>query len=118
MIIVVGVEMKGVCRQLKKVLRILEVIFKAHGSLLIIKGTRMGFDKDRAAHETGRAIDIESPTHMHVQVYTRLRLCLGFNYIIRQHATHMHIEWSPMPAEHIRVERWVSQLLEKGVKKC
>ena len=118
MIIQKGVEMKGLCRQIKKILRILEVIYARAGNRLIIKGTLMGFDKSRSAHEAGRAIDIESPIRKRIDVYTRIRLSLGLNYIVRQQDTHMHIEWAPMSTETLKVERYVHERLERSVKKC
>lgn len=97
MVISKGIEMKGVCRSIVRILKIIEVIFRDVDQTLVIIGSNWGHDGMRFAHESGNAIDICPPAKKRYLVLTRIRLCLGWNYIVLDERSHLHIEFCPMP---------------------
>jgi hypothetical protein len=97
MVIEKGVEMRKVCRNITRVLKVIETIYKDTGQELVITGTKWGHDHSRFAHESGRAIDIALPVYLHLRTVNKLRLCLGVNFIVRVNQNHLCIEFCPMP---------------------
>jgi hypothetical protein len=97
MIVQKGVDMNGVCKNLKAVLKIIHLVFYEEGNHLIIIATKWGRDEHRDAHEHGLAIDVKKPLKAGAKVLYRLKGALGVNFNIKKVASHLHIEYDPVP---------------------
>lgn len=97
MIIEKGAEMKGVCKNLKDVLKIIHLVFYEEGNHLIIIATKWGRDEHREAHEHGLAIDVKKPIKASTKVIYRLKGALGVNFNVKTVRSHLHIEYDPVP---------------------
>jgi len=96
MIIEKGVEMKGVCTNLKTILKIVHLVFYEAGNHLIIVGSYRGCDKHREAHEKGRAIDVKPPLVDANKVFYKVKGALGMNYSVKRERACWHIEFEPL----------------------
>jgi len=96
MIIEKGVEMKGVCANLKTILKIVHLVFYEAGNHLIIIGSIRGCDKHREAHEKGQAVDIKKPLRDCTKILYKLKGTLGLNFLVKTEKGCMHIEYSPV----------------------
>lgn len=95
-----GVELAGLCSQLKKVLKIADLIFCESGAHMVVIAARWGRDHNRDAHERGAAIDVEWPYVDRLGVLLRLRNALGQNFVVQDAGGHICIQHSPI-AEHL-----------------
>ena len=102
MVIEKGVEMVNVCKQIKKVLPIINLVFYEAKNVLVITATNRGRDILRLSHEAGHAIDVMFPLVDYPTVRYKLQGALGFNYHIRNMKTHLHIEYLPWSEKPLR----------------
>jgi len=96
MTITVGVKMLYVCEQLKKVLKIIDLIYYEQGNHFIIVGTDWGHDTLRTGHEHGRALDALPPLVQSTKVFYKLKKSLGINFIVKRFPNIWHIEYAPL----------------------
>jgi len=91
-----GVEMIGLCENLKKVLPIIETAYARTSNDMIITATKWGRDPLRWAHEAGRALDVHGPSRYLQETVSGLSNALGLNYTVRIFKNHLHIEYTPL----------------------
>jgi hypothetical protein len=91
-----GVEMIDLCEQLKKVLKIIDLIFYESGNHMIIIAEKRGHDTLRVCHEEGKAIDLKAPLVNSGKVFYRLKASLGINFTVKRIAGHWHVEYTPL----------------------
>ena len=96
MIIEKGIEMIGLCENLKKVLPIIDAACTKTGNVMIITATHWGRDRLRQAHESGRALDVKTPTFRVPETISLLSDSLGLNYTVRSVIGNIHIEYTPL----------------------
>jgi len=115
-----GVEMIGLCENLKKVLPIIETVFGKYAMEPVFVATKWGRDPLRIAHESGHALDIKRHPHNHTKVNADLSDALGLNYTVRTFKDHLHIEYTPLsvfPMSH-RIKGAVNVLMHRLRKGC
>ena len=91
-----GVEMIGVCTNLKRVLKIIDQVFYETGNHFLIIAAKWGKDVLRLAHESGHAIDAAFPYTNWPDILYKLKDVLGCNYTVRDMKSHLHIEYTPL----------------------
>jgi len=96
MIVEQGVELKGLCKQIKDVIPIIRVVFLECHETLTIRSTRWGMDRFNESHEKGLAIDIGRPLVLTSTVFLKIKDALGINYVCKDMKNIIHIEYSPI----------------------
>ena len=113
MIIEKGVEMIGLCDNLKRVLPVIDEAFDMHGNVATITATKWGRDPLRLAHESGHALDVKEPTFHEPETTAMLADALGLNYTVRHMKGHLHIEYTPLskfPVKNRVKERYAERV--------
>ena len=98
MIIEKGVEMIGLCENLKSILPIIDAVYTRQGIPMVVTATRWGRDPLRLAHKSGHALDVGRPSLHEPATMALLKDTLGLNYTVRFFKTHFHIEYTPLSA--------------------
>lgn len=96
MIIEHGVEMSGLCLNMTKVLKIIDLVFYENHSHMVITATSWGKDNHRRSHESGKAIDVIAPLVNRLDIFYKLKSTLGLNYVVRDKKEHFHICFAPL----------------------
>jgi len=91
-----GIDITEVCKNIKTVLKIIDLIFYESGNHLVIIATKLGKDDLDLPHKNGRAIDVEKPTKEGFDTYWKLKNSLGINYLVLDKKSHLHIEFAPL----------------------